>query len=78
MNCIEDYASIEFSDNGDGINSSVENVDELFEFGKGYTSTGTGVGLYHIKDIIVNKLDGEVSIVSEPKNGFSLYVRLRK
>ena len=48
-----------------------------FEFGKGFTSTGTGVGLYHIKDITVNKLNGSVSILSEPDSGFTLQIRIR-
>mgnify|MGYP004496633241 CR=1 FL=1 len=69
---------IDFIDDGSGIESNIDNVDELFEFGKGYTQTGTGVGLFHIKDIVVNKLHGNVNIVSEPGKGFTLQIRIKK
>lgn len=67
---------IDFIDNGDGINSKIKNTEELFEFGKGFTDTGTGVGLFHIKDIVVNKMGGIVEIDSTPGKGFTLKVRL--
>lgn len=76
--CYEDEAQINFIDNGKGIDSNIINVDELFEFGKGFTSTGTGVGLYHIYDIIVNKFKGSINIVSEPQKGFELQIRIKK
>ena len=53
-------------------------MNELFEFGKGYTLTGTGVGLYHIKDIVEKDLQGTVTIESEPQKGFALHVRFGK
>lgn len=70
-------AKIDFIDDGKGLDSNIIDIDELFEFGKGFTSTGTGVGLYHIKDITVNKLNGSVSILSEPDSGFTLQIRIR-
>ncbi len=69
---------IDFIDDGNGINGSIKNVNELFEFGKGYTAMGTGVGLYHIKDIVENKLGGKVSILSEPNKGFTLSIKVDK
>lgn len=69
---------INFIDDGEGIDARIRNVDELFQFGKGYTSTGTGVGLFHVKDIIENKMKGKVSIYSIPKKGFTLQVRIKK
>ena len=39
---------------------------------------GTGVGLYHIKDIVENKLGGKVSILSEPNKGFTLSIKVDK
>lgn len=69
-----DY-TIDFIDDGDGVDSSIEDLEELFEFGKGYTATGTGVGLYHIKDIVKKDLHGTVTIESEPQKGFTLHVR---
>lgn len=74
----ESQAKIDFIDDGRGIDPNIVNVDELFEFGKGFTQTGTGVGLYHIKDIVVNKLQGTVKIDSEPGKGFTLQIRINK
>lgn len=82
-NCLEIVMSnnseiqIDFIDDGNGINPQIKNLDELFEFGKGYTVTGTGVGLYHVKDIVENKLNGNVKIISEPQKGFILQIRIR-
>jgi len=73
-----DEVKIDFVDDGKGINPNISNVDELFLFGKGFTETGTGVGLFHIKDIVENKLNGNVSIVSEINKGFTLQIRIRK
>lgn len=74
----KDIYTIDFIDDGDGVNSGIEDLNELFEFGKGFTLTGTGVGLYHIKDIVENGLHGTVNIESEPKKGFTLHVRFSK
>lgn len=74
----EGVFTIDFIDDGDGINSQINDLNELFEFGKGFTPTGTGVGLYHIKDIVENDLKGTVTIESESKKGFALHVRFTK
>lgn len=70
--------TIDFIDDGDGIDSKIKDLNELFEFGKGFTPTGTGVGLYHIKDIVEKDLRGTVTIESEPQKGFALHVRFSK
>jgi len=67
---------IDFKDDGRGIDPRIKDVEELFTFGKGYTDVGTGVGLYHIKDIVENKMGGNVSIHSIPGEGFTLQMRL--
>lgn len=70
---------IDIIDNGDGLNKkTIHNIDELFEFGKSFTEVGSGVGLYHIKDIINNKLNGSVSINEERSDGFELNIRINK
>lgn len=74
----EKQYTIDFIDDGDGVSSDIEDLNELFEFGKGYTLTGTGVGLYHIKDIVEKDLQGTVTIESEPQKGFALHVRFGK
>jgi len=73
---IKENVIINFKDDGRGIDSRIQDIDELFIFGKGYTDVGTGVGLYHIKDIIENKMGGKVSIYSVPGEGFTLQMRL--
>ncbi|MCX4298393.1 MAG: ATP-binding protein [Lachnospiraceae bacterium] len=70
--------TIDFIDDGDGIDSKIKDLNELFEFGKGFTPTGTGVGLYHIKDIVEKDLRGTVTVESEPQKGFALHVRFSK
>lgn len=74
----EKQYTIDFIDDGDGVSSDIADLNELFEFGKGYTLTGTGVGLYHIKDIVEKDLQGTVAIESEPQKGFALHVRFGK
>ena len=74
----EKQYTIDFIDDGDGVSSDVDDLNELFEFGKSYTVTGTGVGLYHIKDIVEKDLQGTITIESEPQKGFALHVRFGK
>lgn len=74
----EKQYTIDFIDDGDGVSPDIVDLNELFEFGKGYTLTGTGVGLYHIKDIVEKDLQGTVTIESKPQNGFALHVRFGK
>ena len=74
----EKQYTIDFIDDGDGVSSDIADLNELFDFGKGYTLTGTGVGLYHIKDIVEKDLQGTVTIESEPQKGFALHVRFGK
>lgn len=69
---------IDIADNGnDNHWRSVENIDKLFEFGKGFTDSGSGVGLYHIREII-RLMNGMIGINKERSSGFELNVRLEK
>lgn len=74
----KDAATINFIDNGKGLTKSITDVNELFQFGKGFTMSGTGIGLFHVKDIIENRMHGTVSIDQSVKKGFCLSVRLKK
>jgi len=76
MNYVNGVAYIDFIDDGIGVSSSVKDLNELFEFGKGYTMAGTGVGLYHIKDIVTKNMKGTVELSSQPGKGFSLHIRI--
>lgn len=70
-----DIANIVFKDNGVGLSSKIKDINELFEFGKSYTESGTGIGLYHVKDIVENHLNGSVTINKSAK-GFELQIRI--
>ncbi len=53
-------------DNGQGIRP--EDIDEIFHLG--YTTTdGSGIGLYQVQDIIVNKMHGKIHVDSELNKG---------
>ena len=65
---------IDIIDNGCGLSPNAD-VDRLFEFGKSYTRGGTGVGLYHVKEIVKN-LRGQLSILTEEK-GFGLRIKIK-
>lgn len=71
----DNKALITFEDNGVGLNKAVQDINDIFEFGKSYTSSGSGVGLYHIKQIVEDNLHGEVSVTKKEK-GFTLQIRI--
>lgn len=64
---------IDVIDDGAGLNPSAD-AKEVFEFGKSYTKYGTGVGLYHVKQI-VDEMGGKISINTNRKSGFELQMR---
>ena len=65
----EEYYCIDAIDDGnDNRWRKVSNLNSLFEFGKGYTQTGSGVGLYHIKDIVENMQEKLQSMKTIPQD----------
>ena len=70
-----DIANIVFRNNGNKLDKKIQDVQELFNFGKSYTKLGTGIGLYHVKKIVENNLNGSVSI-NKPNKGFELQIRI--
>ena len=76
MYTVERESIIDLDDDGDGVEAAVSDLDELFEYGKSYTDTGTGVGLYNIKEIVENILKGKVRIINKPDKGFKLQIRI--
>ena len=58
--------------------SKITDVDSLFEFGKGYTENGSGVGLYHVKEIVERELEGFVQIDAKYNKGFKLTIGIGK
>jgi len=75
----KDYYLIDIIDDGLGIDKNkIKNIESLFDFGKGFTASGSGVGLYHVKKIVNDKLNGDVSINTTRLNGFELNIRIPK
>lgn len=64
---------IDIIDDSNGIDPNA-NANDLFDFGKSYTKYGTGVGLFHVKQI-VDEMDGKISINTDRKGGFELQMR---
>lgn len=57
---------ITIEDNGKGIKP--ENLKEIFDLG--YTTTdGSGIGLFQVQDIIINKMKGSIEVKSEVNKG---------
>ena len=73
------YFILNFTDDGTGLDlNKITDVDSLFEFGKGFTENGSGVGLYHVKEIVEKELDGFVQIDAEYNKGFKLTIGIGK
>ena len=70
---------LEFIDDGNGLDKKkIMDINSLFEFGKGFTENGSGVGLYHIKNIVEQDLKGYVAIDENYENGFKLIIGVKK
>ncbi len=67
---------IHFKDNGIGLNKNIEQVEDVF--GKGFSTTeSTGLGLYHVKNI-VEQYNWDIDINTENTKGFELIVKIKK
>jgi sensor histidine kinase regulating citrate/malate metabolism len=67
---------ITFTDDGEGLSKEIIDPNEIFE--KGITKTnGSGLGLYHVSQFIVNELKGHIEVNSKYKQGFQLKVVLK-
>lgn len=64
---------LEFSDNGNGLDPSVRNIEDIFKLG--FTTThGYGIGCYYIKKTF-DKIAKEIRVRGE--NGFSILIILK-
>ena len=71
----DDYLTINFSDDGAGVNNQIVDCQKLFD--AGYSSSGgTGNGLYTVKKYI-DRIGGTVSFNDTYTKGFELNVRLK-
>jgi signal transduction histidine kinase len=67
---------IVFIDDGNGFSSDITNTDMIFE--RGFTTTkGSGLGLYHIKQIIAS-MNGNIEAIKNKSKGIRLLIRLNK
>lgn len=65
-----------FKDDGSGLASNISEPNMIFE--RGFTTTtGSGIGLYHVAKI-VKTLNGNMEVVNSNMGGFALKVRLEK
>lgn len=66
------FAIVSFQDDGEGIDNSVEDIEELFEIG--YTTTGgSGIGLYNIRQMM-KEMKGN-AIIEKVQKGFKITLR---
>lgn len=74
VKCTKSTCSIIIEDNGEGI--SAENMKLVFDmfYRASTTSAGTGLGLYICKEVM-NKLNGEITMDSEPGEGTVVQIK---
>jgi signal transduction histidine kinase len=73
----EDELEIEVEDDGVGFKKTIDNLDRIFE--QGFSSTnGSGLGLYHVKNVL-NDIKGTiVAQRKEKNNGVIFTIRITK
>jgi len=72
----ENELIVEVQDDGPGLSKEVQPPDKIFERGV-TTTSGSGLGLYHVKQTI-KQLNGDISLDHSKNNGFNLIIRLIK
>ncbi len=69
------YTVLHFKDDGKGIADKI--VDRVFDFGYS-TTDGSGMGLAHIQQIVVENMKGEVSINNKLPKGVEFIIKFKK
>lgn len=67
---------VAFIDNGIGLSKSISNVDSIFEIGVSTTS-GSGIGLSHCRDIM-EKIGGRIYAIDSRSKGFEIIMEFVK
>jgi signal transduction histidine kinase len=68
--------SLIFLDDGNGLDKNIQNPEIVFE--KGFTTTsGSGLGLYHVYSIVKDSLKGEIEVIKPNTRGFGIKVVLK-
>lgn len=71
----ETFVQLSFKDNGKGINDDF--VNNVFDFGFTTSRRGSGIGLYHVKEII-EKLNGEIKVNNKTTKGVEFIISFFK
>jgi signal transduction histidine kinase len=65
-----------FLDDGNGLDKNIQDSNIVFE--KGFTTTsGSGLGLYHVYSIVKDSLKGEIEVIKSNTRGFGIKVVLK-
>ncbi|WP_420640920.1 ATP-binding protein [Candidatus Leptofilum sp.] len=67
---------ISFIDDGNGLSDELPNADSMFELGV-TTTSGSGLGLYHVKNII-EKIDGKITAIPLEPKGMEFRIEVTK
>lgn len=67
---------VSFIDDGKGLSKELPNVDSMFEMGI-TTTSGSGLGLYHVKRIVEN-MDGKIAAIQIVPNGMEIRVEVTR
>jgi signal transduction histidine kinase len=70
-----DSVQLSFKDNGTGIADNI--LDHIFDFGFTTSRRGSGIGLYHVKEIIKN-LRGNIKVNNKLSKGVEFLIDFRK
>ena len=71
----DNSVTLSFKDNGDGIKENV--INNIFDFGFSTSRRGSGLGLYHVKEII-EKLKGKIEVNNKLKKGVEFLISFKK
>lgn len=67
---------ISFVDNGNGLSGKLDNPEAMFEMGV-TTTSGSGLGLYHAREI-VEKIGGKITAVPQQPKGMEIRVEVTR
>lgn len=72
---MDENTLVSYTDDGDGIKDSI--VDHIFDFGFTTSRRGSGIGLYHVKEII-QRMGGSINVNSKIGRGTEFIISLNK
>ncbi len=71
----EDLIQLSYKDDGNGIKDNI--IENIFDFGFTTSRHGSGIGLYHVKDIIT-KLNGTITVNNKLNKGVEFIISFKK